>query len=182
MLARLTDPCIVRLFDLAEIESSLMLILEYVRGPNLAQVLESRGCLSLEEFLHVSRPVCTGLAEAHAEGVIHRGLKPPNLLAAPSLPEATGREFLLNSRIKITDFGISKLLASKVDGAGASPSAEATTSAAGTPVLMAPEQFAGRACTPATDVYALGVIAYFALAARPPFVSDNRRELAFQHF
>ena len=183
VLARLTHPSIVRLFDLAETEIGLMLILEFVRGPNFAQVLDIRGRLTIDEFLHVARQVCAGLAAAHAEGVIHRDLKPPNLLVAPGLPQATGPEFLLHSRIKITDFGISKLLATKVHAAaGASPATDATTSAAGTPVFMAPEQFAGRPCTPATDVYALGVIAYLALSGRPPFLSDNVRELAFQHF
>ena len=182
VLARLTHPSIVRLFDLAETEAGLMLVLEYVRGPNLAQVLDNRGRLTLDELLHIARQICAGLAAAHAEGVIHRDLKPPNLLVAPSLPDATGPAFLLNSRIKITDFGISKLLASKVQTAGASAAKDATTTAAGTPVFMAPEQFSGRPCTPATDVYALGVIAYMALAGRPPFLSDNVRELAFQHF
>lgn len=182
VLARLTHPSIVRLFDLAETEVGLLLILEFVRGPNLAQVLDERGRLTIEEFLHVARQVCAGLAAAHAEGVIHRDLKPPNLLVAPEMPQATGPEFLLNSRIKITDFGISKLLASKAPASGASPATDATTTAAGTPVFMAPEQFAGRPCTPATDVYALGVIAYLALSGRPPFRSENVRELAFQHF
>ena len=178
VLARLTHPSIVRLFDLAETEVGLMLVLEYVRGPNLAHVMESRGRLTIPEYLHVMRQVCAGLAAAHAEGVIHRDLKPPNLLVAPRMPQASGAEFLLNSAIKITDFGISKLLASKAQATAV----VAATSAAGTPIFMAPEQFAGRPCTPATDIYALGVITYLALSGRPPFVSDNVRELAFQHF
>jgi serine/threonine protein kinase len=183
VLARLTHPSIVRLFDLADTEIGLMLILEYVRGPNFAQVLEMRGRLTEIEFLSVARQVCAGLTAAHAEGVIHRDLKPPNLLVSPRVALSNSPEYLMNAAIKITDFGISKLLASRLAAAEGMPAAsDGATKAAGTPIFMAPEQFAGRPCTPATDIYALGVITYMALSGRPPFYSDNVRDLARQHF
>jgi serine/threonine protein kinase len=180
VLARLTHPSIVRLFDLADTEAGLMLILEYVRGPNLAQVLRQRKKLSMAELLHVMRQICEGLAAAHAVGVIHRDLKPPNILVAATMTDLAVPEFLLRSTVKITDFGISKLLASK-NGTSAAPLVPDTTTIAGTPLYMAPEQSAGFASSPATDIYALGVIVYIALAGRPPFVGNDMAQLARQH-
>jgi len=180
VLARLSHPSIVRLFDLADTEVGLMLILEYVRGPNLSQVLRQRKKLTIPELLHVMRQLCEGLAAAHAVGVIHRDLKPPNILVEAAINDIGAPEFLLRSAVKITDFGISKLLASKLETAAA-PLVPDTTTIAGTPLFMAPEQFAGLASSPATDIYALGVIAYVALAGHPPFAGDDMDQLARQH-
>ena len=181
VLARLSHPSIVRLFDLADTEIGLMLILEYVRGPNLSQVLRHRKKLTIAELLHVMRQICDGLAVAHAVGVIHRDLKPPNILVAAAMTDVGAPEFLLRSTVKITDFGISKLLASKLETA-ATPLVPDKTTIAGTPLFMAPEQFAGLASSPATDIYALGVIVYIALAGHPPFVGNDMTQLARQHF
>lgn len=180
ILAKLSHPSIVRLFDLAETEIGLMLILEYVRGPNLAQVLRRRKKLTTAELLHVMSQICDGLAAAHAVGVIHRDLKPANILVAAAMTDLGAPEFLLRSTVKITDFGISKLLAPKLE-AVATPLAPGKTTTAGTPLFMAPEQFAGLASSAATDIYALGVIVYMALAGHPPFVGDNMAQLAGQH-
>jgi serine/threonine-protein kinase len=180
VLAKLSHPSIVRLFDLADTEAGLMLILEYVRGPNLAQVLRRRKKLSTAELLHVMRQICEGLAAAHAAGVIHRDLKPPNILVAAATADLAAPDFLLRSTVKITDFGISKLLAPKRQTAGTALAAD-RTGIGGTPLFMAPEQFEGLASSPATDIYALGVIVYIALAGHPPFASDDMAQVAMQH-
>jgi serine/threonine protein kinase len=186
VLARLTDPAIVRVYDLADTEVGLMLVLEFVQGPNFAQVLQARWRLTETELLHSMRQVCTGLAAAHNAGVIHRDLKPPNLLVSPGKPPLAPSDptFLLHAQIKITDFGISKFVSSRAtapDG-GVLGSTDATQSAAGTPFYMAPEQFRGDPCTPASDVYSLGIIAYQSLTGSPPFVGTDIQEIARQHF
>jgi serine/threonine protein kinase len=187
VLARLTHPAVVRLFDLAETEVGLMLVLEYVRGPNLAQVLKARSRLTETELIFVMRQICGGLDAAHAEGIVHRDLKPSNLLVAADPEEWQAFQqglctssFLLNARIKITDFGISKLLATRTEADGRA-AGDCTWSAAGTPLFMAPEQYQGQVCTAATDIYALGVVAYQALSGAAPFHGDSFETLAEKH-
>gem|GEM_PF-4363303 len=187
VLARLTHPSVVRLFDLAETEFGLMLVLEYVRGPNLAQVLKARLKLNETELICVLRQVCSGLDAAHAEGIVHRDLKPPNLLVSADAAAwesfnqgVCTSSFLLNSKVKITDFGISKLKAARMEATLAAVDSGATFASAGTPSFMSPEQFQGQPSTPATDIYALGVLAYQALSGALPFTGDIE-SLARQH-
>ena len=185
VLARLTDPAIVRVYDLAETEVGLMMVLEYVQGPNFAQVLDARLRLTEPELIRSMRQICTGLAVAHQAGVIHRDLKPPNLLVAPGQARLPYDDpaFLMQAQIKITDFGISKFAANKVSTPdGTMRATDATQSAAGTPYYMAPEQFRGQPCTPASDVYSLGIIAYQALTGSPPFMGPDIPAIAHQHF
>ena len=185
VLARLTDPAIVRVYDLAETEVGLMMVLEYVKGPNFAQVLDARSRLTEPELLRAMRQICTGLAVAHQAGVIHRDLKPPNLLVAPGPTQLEPHDpaFLMHAQIKITDFGISKFATNRVvTPDGTLHATDATQSAAGTPFYMAPEQFRGQPCTPASDVYSLGIIAYQALAGGPPFMGPDINAIAQQHF
>ena len=188
VLARLTHPCVVRLFDLAETEFGLMLVLEYVRGPNLAQVLKARSKLNETELIFVMRQICSGLDAAHSEGIVHRDLKPPNLLVAAdneaweSFQQGVcTSSFLLTARVKITDFGISKLLATRTEATLGTVDSGYTLSSAGTPSFMSPEQFQGQPSTPATDIYALGVVAYQALSGALPFAGDTIEALARNH-
>lgn len=188
VLARLTHPSVVRLFDLAETELGLMLILEYVRGPNLAQVLKLRGKLTETELLFIMRQICSGLDAAHAEGIIHRDLKPPNLLVATDSDSWESfkkgictSSFLLDAKVKITDFGISKLLASRAEANAGVAGSEGTWSSAGTPLFMSPEQFRGDPSTPETDIYALGVVAYQAISGGMPFSGESVEALAQKH-
>jgi serine/threonine protein kinase len=188
ILARLTHPSIVRLFDLAETQFGLMLILEYVRGPNLAQVLKARSRLTETELLFIMRQICSGLDAAHAEGIIHRDLKPPNLLVATDSHSFESfkkgictSSFLLEGKVKITDFGISKLLAARAEVSSGAATGDHTWSSAGTPAFMSPEQFQGLPSTPETDIYALGIVAYQVLTGRLPFVADSVHALAVKH-
>ena len=157
ILARLSDGAIVRLFDLAEFYGGLYLILEYVGGPSLREMVRTGYKVSLPELASLMGEICQGLTVAHRAGVIHRDLKPSNLLlslegddraafkAWRSLPVN-----LTNARAKIADFGIAKAI---------SESGSTLTNAfSGTPGYMAPEQFRGEAPGPETDVYALGVV------------------------
>ena len=178
----------MRLFDLAETEFGLMLVLEFVRGPNLAQVLKARSRLTETELLFIMRQICSGLDAAHAEGIIHRDLKPPNLLVAADSDSwesfkkgVCTSSFLLNAKVKITDFGISKLLASRAEVNAGVPGGDGTWSSAGTPLFMSPEQFQGQPSTPETDIYALGVVAYQAISGALPFSGEDVETLAQKH-
>jgi serine/threonine protein kinase len=159
-----------------------------VRGPNLSQVLKARSRLTETELLFVMRQICSGLDAAHAEGIIHRDLKPSNLLVAASADAFESFQkgvctssFLLEGKVKITDFGISKLLASRAQGNSNPGALGVTWSSAGTPLFMSPEQFQGLPSTPETDIYALGVVAYQALSGALPFDGESVEVLARKH-
>ncbi len=137
---RVTSPNVVRTFDLGAHEGEMFLTMEYVEGRALADLLEERGALPPAEARHIALEICAGVAAAHAAGVLHRDLKPDNVIVAA------------NGRVVITDFGIARV----ATGAGAT-----LDGLVGTPAYMAPEQArATRELTPATDVYALGGVLY----------------------
>ena len=135
------------------------LVMEYVEGPSLAAVLRAEGTLSPCRVLGLVAQAAEALACAHAAGIVHRDMKPGNVLVD-------------GGQVKITDFG----LARAVD---AVPMTR-TGLVIGTPAYLSPEQVAGRAATPASDLYGLGVIAYECLTGRPPF-QGNALAVALAH-
>lgn len=168
--SRLSHPSIVAVTDFGKAQSGeLFLVMEYVAGESLAAALEREGRFPLRRALEIVRMVLRGLAHAHAAGVIHRDLKPPNimLVATPGLPGAQG--------VKILDFGIAKMSSesvSETDGAG--PTALTQIGMIfGTPSYMSPEQATGQDTDGRVDIYACGVILYEMLAGRKPFVADD---------
>jgi serine/threonine protein kinase/outer membrane protein assembly factor BamB len=167
IMARLSDAHIVRLFDLAEFYGDSYLILEYVAGPTLREMIRSGYRASAGELALIMSEITQGLTVAHDAGIIHRDLKPSNLLLALKGPELAAflanRQLpatVANAKIKITDFGIAKAIAEA--------SLTVTNAFSGTPGYMAPEQFRGEVPGPQTDVYALGVIAYEVLTGSLP--------------
>ncbi|HEX2121415.1 MAG TPA: serine/threonine-protein kinase, partial [Thermoanaerobaculia bacterium] len=144
---RVAHPNVCRLYDIAEFGSRHFIVMELVEGEDLGSLLERIGRLPQEKALGVARDVCAGLAAAHDQGIIHRDLKPGNVMI-----DSRGRA-------RITDFGI----ASSVDDL---PQRHVVM---GTLGYMAPEQARGQQPTPATDVYALGVLLYEILTGHPPF-------------
>jgi serine/threonine protein kinase len=162
IMARLTSDHIVRLFDLQDTAEGLFLVLEYVRGASLLDVLKTRPRLDIPEFLHVMRGVCAGLGVAHAHGIVHRDLKPANiLLSGPFRPDTAVPVDLSTVQVKIADFGIAKALETA--------SLSDRTRPVGTPAYMAPEQLRGEMPSVETDVYALGIMAYEMLSGQRPF-------------
>ena len=149
---RVTHPNVCRIHDLGEDGALLFLSMELVEGESLWQRVKRLGRLPLAEAVPVLQKVAAGVAAAHAAGVVHRDLKPQNILLGGT---ATPPE------VKIIDFGLAKI--SHLEGM------TATGMILGTPDYMAPEQVRGQEADVRSDVYALGATAYAVLAGRPPF-------------
>jgi eukaryotic-like serine/threonine-protein kinase len=154
----LSHPGIAQVYDYGE-AGVPYLVMELVDGPSLAQVLEA-GPLDPGRGMDVVAQAAAGLQAAHRAGLVHRDIKPGNLLAGPG------------GQVKITDFGISH-------AAGPEPLA-GTGTLLGTPAYLAPERVAGQAATPASDLYSLGVVAWECLAGAPPF-TGTPVEVAIAH-
>ncbi|HEY5430484.1 MAG TPA: serine/threonine-protein kinase, partial [Solirubrobacteraceae bacterium] len=160
LLARVSDPGIVQIYDVGHAEEGLYYVAELVDGENLAQRLR-RGPLPEWEAGDIAIQLCRALAHAHARRIVHRDVKPANILLSSQ------------GRVKVGDFGVARLAEGSTDGAGAT--------IVGTPRYMAPEQGRGLPTTPATDVYSVGVVLYEMLAGRPPFRGVSVVELALSH-
>ena len=147
----LSHPGIAQVYDYGEgspPDDPPYLVLELVDGPSLAGVVAD-GPLGPERTMDVIAQAAAGLQAAHEAGLVHRDVKPGNLLLAPG------------GRVKITDFGIAHV-------AGSAPITR-TGTLVGTPAYLAPERAVGAAATPASDLYSLGVVAFGCLAGKPPF-------------
>ncbi len=151
-LARVRHPNIVHVYDAGEAGALAYLAMELVEGRPLDAILRERGRLSLPEVLAITDQVAGALAAVHARQLVHRDVKPNNIL----IEHGTGRAVLL-------DLGVARDLASP---------AVTTTVIVGTPTYMAPEQVTGGPVTPRTDVYQLGATVYALLTGRPPFQGE----------
>ncbi len=136
--------------------------MEYFAGRTLSEVIAQRGVVPLSDVSDMLRQICDGLEAAHQAGVIHRDLKPGNILVGE------------RGAIKIIDFGLATSLMS-------SDSLTATGTILGTPNYMAPEQVRGKPVDARADVYALGALAYHLVCGRPPFAGDNAIAVGFAH-
>lgn len=159
---RISSPNVIRLHDLGEAPGGLLYIsMEYFAGKSLSELLAARGLLPISEGGDILRQVSAGLGAAHQVGVVHRDLKPQNILIGE------------RRAVKIIDFGLAK--ASFLEGM------TATGLILGTPEYMAPEQVRGHAIDARTDIYALGALAYHVLCGRPPFVGETPIAVGFAH-
>ncbi len=157
VVASLRHPNIVTMFDIGILEDGRpYLVMEYVPGVTLSQLLRKAGPLPPERALPIFEQICAALAAAHSQGVIHRDVKPGNILV-----EDRSSGFDL---VKLADFGVAKQQ-------GQSLTRKATL--IGTPAYMAPELFRGAPASAATDIYALGVLMYRSLVGKSPFKGMN---------
>jgi len=159
LLARVSDPGVVQIFDIGHAEEGPYYVAELVEGESLAERLR-RGPLPIEDARAVAEQLCRALASAHAQGVVHCDVKPANVLISD------------DGVVKVGDFGVARL---------AQGTSQASATIAGTPRYMSPEQARGRPTTPATDVYSAGVVLYEMLAGQPPFMHGSPVELGLRH-
>jgi serine/threonine protein kinase len=164
--AQLSHPNIVPIYSVDEVEGLVFFVMAFISGDNLAKRLHDTGVLQVEDVRRITREVGDALAYAHERGVVHRDIKPDNIL----LDAATGRTM-------VTDFGIARA-ASEGEGGRLT----ATGMAIGTPAYMSPEQAAGdREIDGRSDLYSLGVVAYQMLVGEPPFVANSTPAMLVKH-
>jgi serine/threonine protein kinase len=149
---------IANVFDYGEEDGSAFLVMELVPGEALSTVLERERVLPTDKVLDIVAQTASALQAAHAAGLVHRDIKPGNLLITPE------------GRVKITDFGIARI-ADQVP-------LTATGQVMGTVQYLSPEQASGHAASPTTDIYSLGIVAYEALAGRRPFTGESQVAIA----
>ncbi len=149
---------IASVFDYGEENGSAFLVMELVPGEALSTILERDGALSADKTLDIVAQTASALQAAHAAGLVHRDIKPGNLLITP------------DGRVKITDFGIARI-ADQVP-------LTATGQVMGTVQYLSPEQASGHAASPATDIYSLGIVAYECLAGKRPFTGESQVAIA----
>ncbi|MFP1625874.1 protein kinase domain-containing protein [Streptomyces sp. 5K101] len=161
--ARLNHPGVVSVFDFGTWDGRFYLVMELVEGRSLAEELTDGGSLAPERVAAVAAQAAAGLASAHRQGIVHRDIKPGNLMSDTE------------GVVKIADFGIARF----VDD----PSAALTTTGqiVGTSLYLAPERALGRTAEPASDVYSLGCVLYQLLTGRPPFKADTATATLYLH-
>ncbi|MBN1147880.1 MAG: serine/threonine protein kinase [Anaerolineales bacterium] len=160
--ANLSHPNIVTVHDFGLYANQLFIVMEFVPGVDLKTLLKQRGRLGVTETIELMAQACSGIGYAHRAGLVHCDVKPQNMLVTP------------DKRLKVVDFGIARALTS------ISPD-EQTEIVWGSPQYISPEQAAGGAPSPASDVYSLGVVLYEMLTGRLPFTGASSQELARLH-
>jgi serine/threonine-protein kinase len=160
--ANLSHPNIVTVHDFGLDNGQLFIVMEYVPGTDLKTLIKQRGRFTPEEAIPLLIQACAGIGYAHRAGLVHCDVKPQNMLVTPDM------------RLKVTDFGIARALST------IHPE-EQSDVIWGSPQYFSPEQAAGAAPSPASDVYSLGVIMYEMLTGSLPFHADTAAELAHLH-
>jgi serine/threonine-protein kinase len=160
----LAHPGIVPMFDVGEHEGIPFMVMEYVSGQTLAQSMRQGGLATLDRVCEIGHQLAEALAYAHRNGIVHRDIKPTNVLL-------TSREVYGVERAKITDFGVAKLTAGEMTTTG---------KMVGTPAFMPPEQFTGAPIDGRTDIFSLGVILYWMTTGEQPFAGETMTSVSYK--
>jgi len=159
--ANLAHPNIVTVYDYGQDGNRAYIVMEFVEGRDLKSVIRAESPLPMDRAIDLMAQACAALGYAHRAGLVHCDVKPQNLIVTP------------DGRLKVTDFGIARAISQSMP--------QNVDTVWGTPHYFSPEQAAGEAPTPASDVYSLGVVMYEMLSGRLPFDADNHTDLAMQH-
>ena len=157
----LNHPNIVEMYDVGEDDGQYYIVMEYVEGKTLKQLLKRRGSLTITEVIDIMSQLTDGMAHAHDSYIIHRDIKPQNIM------------ILENGLIKITDFGIAMALNST--------QLTQTNSVMGSVHYLPPEQANGKGSTIRSDIYSMGILMYELLSGGVPYKGDNAVEIALKH-
>jgi len=160
--ANLSHPNIVAIYDWGEEEGVYFIVMEYIEGRTLGQIIRREGPIMAVRAAEIGADVAAALSFAHRSGVIHRDVKPGNVLVTPS------------GQVKVADFGIAR-------AANAEQDLTQTGAVMGTATYFSPEQAQGHKVDPRSDVYSLGVVLYEMAAGRPPFTGDSPVAIAYKH-
>ena len=161
-VARLSHPNIVTVIDRGDDEGRQFIVFEHVEGENLKELVLRSGRLPVQQALELALHIADGLSFAHEHGLVHRDVKPQNVLLSSE------------GEVKVTDFGIARSL-------HVEQGVTQTGTVLGTGEYLAPEQASGKPVSPATDVYSLGVVLWELLAGDVPFVGENFVAVALRH-
>ncbi|MFZ4517451.1 MAG: Stk1 family PASTA domain-containing Ser/Thr kinase [Microthrixaceae bacterium] len=161
--ANLSHPNIVGVYDWGTQDGTYFIVMEYVDGPSLSQVIRRDGPLHPRRAAEIAGEVAAALGSAHSRGVVHRDIKPGNVLLTS------------NGQAKVTDFGIARALSS------ADEDLTQAGSVMGTATYFSPEQAQGLPVDPRTDLYSLGVVLYEMVTGRPPFTGETPLAIAYKH-
>src|SRR4051812_31538082 len=161
--ANLNHPNIVAIYDWGQQASTYFIVMEYVEGRSLSEIIRSEGPLHPTRSAEVGADVAAALGFAHRNGVVHRDVKPGNVLVGPT------------GQVKVADFGIAQAIS------GAQTSLTQAGSVMGTATYFSPEQAQGKQVDPRSDLYSLGCVLYEMLTSKPPFSGDTPVAIAYKH-
>ena len=159
-VAMLSHPNVVQVFDVSTSDSANFIVMELVDGISLKQYMEKKGVLNWKETLHFSMQIAKGLEHAHSRGIVHRDIKPHNIMV------------LKNGSVKVMDFGIARVM---------NKSNTLTKEALGSVHYISPEQAKGGHTDNRSDLYSLGVVMYEMMTGRPPYDGESAVSVAIQH-
>ena len=159
-VAMLSHPNIVQVYDVSTSESANFIVMELIDGISLKQYMEKKGILNWKETLHFGMQIAKGLEHAHSRGIVHRDIKPHNVMV------------LKNGSVKVMDFGIARVM---------NKSNTLTKEALGSVHYISPEQAKGGHTDNRSDIYSLSVVMYEMMAGRPPYDGESAVSVAIQH-
>ena len=159
-VAMLSHPNIVQVFDVSASDNAYYIVMELIDGISLKQYMEVKGILNWKETLHFATQIAKGLEHAHSRGIVHRDIKPHNVMV------------LKNGSVKVMDFGIAQVM---------NKSSTLTKEALGSVHYISPEQAKGSFTDSRSDIYSLGVVMFEMMTGRPPYDGDSPVAVAIQH-